>query len=227
VRLDARLVADAPDGRDGVNTIHFRDDTWCRPASGSDPELCHDPSAAAVTRVLYIDEPVSPRDGEILEVDIEVNAVGFTFASDGRPDAIDLPSAAAHEIGHALGLDHNCGVEGSVWPLDREGNPVPSCESASPELVNATMYIQVEPGSVTMRSPKPGDVDGLCSSVGAVCVNEITGGCSAGGGSASLLVVLLALVAFRFRYRSRTAESIGVPYRRSASCCAGSHCCSR
>jgi hypothetical protein len=205
VRFDLQRVPNAPDGRDGINTIRFRDDRWCRPASGDEAELCHDPNAVAVTRVLYIDEPISPRDGEIIEVDIEVNAVGFTFASDGRSGAIDLPSAAAHEIGHALGLDHNCGVEGSVWPLDRDGNPVPSCESASPDLVDATMYIQVGPGTVHMRSPQPSDVDGLCTSIGAVCEGDVTGGCSAGGGSASLIVLLTALAGASRRSRRARA----------------------
>lgn len=197
------LVANAPDGHDGINTIRFRDDTWCRPASGTTPEVCHSPDAVAVTRVLYVDDPVSLRDGEILEVDIEVNAVNFALAVDGRATAIDLPSAAAHEIGHALGLDHNCGIEGGVWPTDDEGNAVPSCESAAPELVAATMYFQVEPGVVTMRTPEANDVNGLCSVVEARCIGEVSGGCSVGddaGGRlplggivGSLLVLGLAL----------------------------------
>ncbi len=172
------LVQDAPDGRDGVNTIHFRDDTWCRPASGLDPALCHSPDAVGVTRVLYVDDPVSLRDGEILEVDIEINAVNFALATDGRTDAIDLASAAAHEIGHALGLDHNCGTETGAWPVDDSGTLVPSCESASPDLVEATMYFQVPPGVTTMRTPESGDVDGLCSVIQTRCVGEISGGCS-------------------------------------------------
>jgi MYXO-CTERM domain-containing protein len=164
------LVENAPDGADGVNTIHFRDTEW----TGS-------PDAVAVTRVLFIDDPVSPRDGEIIEVDIDVNAAGFMLATDGRANAVDLESAAAHEIGHALGLDHNCGFVGGAWPVDDTGELVPECESASTELIEATMYFQVPPGVTTMRTPEENDVEGLCSVVQARCLGEISGGCSVAG----------------------------------------------
>ncbi|MFN0246070.1 MAG: hypothetical protein ACKV2T_04130 [Kofleriaceae bacterium] len=198
VRFTTRIVQDAPDGHDGVNTIHIRDTTWCRPGTVTDPEVCHSPEAVAVTRVLYVDEPSSPRDGEIIEVDIDVNAVGFTLATDGRASAIDLQSAATHEIGHALGLDHNCGVEDGAWPADRDGTPVPSCESVPPDLATATMYVQVTPGDTNMRTPKVSDTRGLCDAAGGTCEAEVTGGCSAGGGTSGLGFAL-ALLALRRR----------------------------
>lgn len=178
-----QIVQNAPDGRDGINTIRFRDDKWCRPAQIGAPEVCHSPDAVAVTRVLFIDDPASPRDGEIVEVDIEVNAVNFTLATDGRATAVDLASAAAHEIGHALGLDHNCGIEGGAWPTDETGTEVVSCESAPASLADATMYFQVPPGVTTMRTPEASDVGGLCQVVQTQCLGEITSGCSVGRGS--------------------------------------------
>ncbi len=200
VRFTTQVVESPPDGHDGVNTIHFRDDTWCRPGSVTEPEVCHSPDAVAVTRVLYIDEPSSPRDGEIIEVDIDVNSVGFTLATDGRAAAIDLQSAATHEIGHALGLDHNCGVENGAWPSDRAGTLVPSCESVTADLAAATMYVQVIPGETTMRTPKPSDLSGVCDVVGGSCVSEVTGGCSAGGPS-GLVLGFAALFVRRRRRR--------------------------
>jgi uncharacterized protein (TIGR03382 family) len=203
VRFTTRIVDDAPEGKDGVNTIHFRDTTWCRPSSGSiaDPEVCHNPDAVAVTRVLYVDEPGSARDGEIVEVDIDVNAVGFTLATDGRANAIDVQSAATHEIGHALGLDHNCGVENGAWPSDRDGTPVPSCESVSADLANAVMYVQVVPGATNMRSLKASDTTGLCDAVGGTCESEVTGGCSTGSNTGIGAVFVLAFAALRRRRR--------------------------
>lgn len=202
VTFRTTMVDHAPEGHDGINTIHFRDDKWCRPATATDQEVCHSPGAVAVTRVLYIDEPSSARDGEILEVDIDVNVVDYTLTTDGRAGAIDLQAAATHEIGHALGLDHNCGVEDGAWPSLPDGRQVPSCESVSPDLVDATMYVQVAPGSLTMRTPKASDTADLCELVNSACMHEVTGGCTVGGGGAPAPVFgLLALLLRRRRRR--------------------------
>jgi MYXO-CTERM domain-containing protein len=156
--------------------------------------------------VLYIDDPLSLRDGEIVEVDIEINAVNFTLATDGRTTAIDLASAAAHEIGHALGLDHNCGTETGAWPVDETGALVPSCESETPDLVAATMYFQVTPGVVTMRTPEANDVGGLCAVIETRCVGEVSGGCSVtgdGAGTGTQLPFGVVLGGFAFALVSR------------------------
>lgn len=210
VRFDRTISAETPDGRDGINTIHFRDDSWCRPASISEPATCHSPEAVAVTRVLYVDDPQSPRDGEILEVDIDVNAIDFVLGLDGSAAKIDLVSAAAHEIGHALGLDHNCGLEGAIWPTDADGAEVPSCESIDAAGAAATMYFQVQPGTTTMRTPEPRDAAGLCTVVAATCEADVAGGgCTATRSprSPAPFAAMLAGLALAIALRRRRARA--------------------
>ncbi len=205
VKFGREAMTNPPDGRDGINTIRFRDDRWCRPESLGTPEVCHSPQAAGVTRVLFVDDPASSRDGEIIEVDIELNGVDFALATDGRAGAVDLASVVAHEVGHALGLDHNCGVENGAWPTGLDGTLVGSCESLPAELIDATMYFQVAPGTVTMRTPQASDLEDLCEITLGLCSVEVDGGCSTGGTTNPLpvfgAVLVGALVAGRRRRR--------------------------
>ena len=42
----------------------------------------HDPSAIGLTTVFFVDTPGKPGDGTILDADIELNGVNFTFTTD-------------------------------------------------------------------------------------------------------------------------------------------------
>jgi MYXO-CTERM domain-containing protein len=95
-------------------------------------------------------------DGVILDADIEVNAApppgGQDFSAEvgaPLPATADIQNALTHEIGHLLGLDHNCGYSGA-----------PSCTAA---LMEGTMYGGAEtPGETVKRTLKADDIAGMC-----------------------------------------------------------------
>lgn len=155
----------------------------------------YDEEALAVTIVTF-----AARTARILDTDVLFNAVDHHWAvleGPTAPDAdargpADVESVAAHELGHAVGLEHN--------PVDEE----------------ATMYPVTGYGEVWMRSLDRDDVDGVdwlyddepkadgpgtdpppADKSGIPLVpgggaGEVLGGCSSATGGSSLLALLLA-----------------------------------
>jgi hypothetical protein len=80
-----------------------------------------------------------PYTGEIYDADMEINATVSLAVSDPVPaTGYDLESILTHEAGHFLGLAHSADID-------------------------ATMYAQYEPGSVTKRTLTNDDLGGICS----------------------------------------------------------------
>lgn len=136
--LDIVVRADAEAPRrvseDGRSSILMRTQRWCP----DDPSLpCHDPSRHALTQLYTRPLAGDRRTAEVLEADIEVNAVHFDWHA-LPPRSLD--AVLLHELGHVLGLDHSCGASSLLQRVDHRGAPVPTCEQAPRAVRAATMY---------------------------------------------------------------------------------------
>ncbi len=203
---------------DRQNVIKFREARWCRPAHDDVAEECYDTDAAALTTLYFIEDQDSERDGEILDADIEINAVNFVISVDGVTEGgpgcmSDLAATLTHEVGHVMGLDHTCWTGTGDQPVDDQGNPVPSCGAVlPPEVTEATMYNFQDCGETKKASPEADDIDGVCAIYPlagdpgtCVPVPEPDGCCSSGGAPAtgSLLLAGIAAALLTRRRRSR------------------------
>ena len=203
--LELRVVASpepsAPVATDDVSRLTFRRKQWCRePRSPEEP--CYDSSALALTSVF-----VRKVDGRIIDADVEVNAVDFSWLDlmtrpRPGPRVEDLQNALTHEFGHLIGLDHTCVLPGVVARApDDQGREVPGCLSAPASIRETTMFAAVDGGDVERRTLSGDDRRALCdvyplsdgaleSEVGAGCA---LGGRAGGGGTTLLLGLALAL----------------------------------
>ena len=204
-----RKAAGAGDvGYDGTNIILWRLPGFCDSAEHQRDDVCTSPNAAAVTTVFYVDKPGDARDGELLEADMEINAVDFQYADDGAPDKIDLGNTLTYELGHVLGLDHTCyTVPGSAPPTDSLGMAVPRCFPLSalpPSVTQATMFNFESAGEIDKRVPSSEETSAVCAIyAGHSATCSGSGGCSLVPGvhalSAGLLLSSLLVVALSCR----------------------------
>ena len=202
-------------GNDGYNAVVFRNDEWRRP--GADP---YDPASIALTTVMYVDSPGKLGDGTLLDADIEVNDVNFTFTADvttgtARPmtELVNLQNTLTHELGHVMGLGHTC------WdhvrptpPLDNTGMPILDCaDRALPQSILDTIMYPFYIPNAPLRPLTDDDVNGVCQVYaplsGLACWHDISGGCAAvpvepraatahdGSGRGALVALLLAALA--------------------------------
>jgi hypothetical protein len=191
---------------DGKHTILWRLPGYC----DDDPEseVCLSPNAAAVTTVFFYDKPGEPQDGEILEVDIELNEINFDFAADGAADRVDLPSVITHELGHVFGFDHTCyTIRGGVIPRDSSGIEVPYCfptTALGADVTTATMFNFLSPGDIR-RLPRDDERSALCAKYGdhSGSCELIEPGCDCQSEGQRPQLVISALLASWFVVRSR------------------------
>ncbi len=200
-------------GYDGTSLVRWRLSGACEDPAQADSEICHSPNAAAITTVFYVDRPGDPRDGELLETDLELNGVGFQFGDDGEVGRMDMQNTLSHELGHIMGLDHTCYTRrGGAPSFDSNQDPVPYCFPLSglPEAITeSTMFNFADPGESKKRSPGPDEVRAVCelyASRPATCTDAEMPGCGCELGEhapANLAVGVLTFLLAVFLWPSR------------------------
>lgn len=91
---------------DGINLITFADTPSHRSIVGG---------AIAVTRLF------SGQDGELTDTDIVFSPLE-NYSTTAEPDAFDIEGTLAHEIGHALGLDHSGSATATMFATTVKGS---------------------------------------------------------------------------------------------------------
>jgi hypothetical protein len=164
---------------DGHNRIITRTGDWP-----------HDRSQVALTTVFSRSRPGALAD-EIIEADIELNDADWDWAIIPDPDgttlgqhvamAFDVRSALTHEVGHFIGLAHDCLQAGDATALDNAGNEPPACASIpaaeAPQILGATMYAFMNPGDVNWRSLSDDDARAACDIYPRESVPMVLGSC--------------------------------------------------
>ncbi|HEY1550931.1 MAG TPA: hypothetical protein VGG28_24050 [Kofleriaceae bacterium] len=216
-----KIVENSPQslevGNDGVNLIKFRDASWCRPAVDDDPARCYADSAAGITTATYVDDGTNPRDGAIVDADIEINGVDFAIAIGGvslgtASCQAELQNTLTHELGHLHGLEHTCLAPGDPPRVDENGSAVPECaDTTDPLILDATMYNYQDCGETKKEQLTADDIDAICSiyplaKTPNTCVApapEAGGCCDAGAGSPAGSALLGLLLVTRMRKTRR------------------------
>jgi hypothetical protein len=225
IDIQAVSQATADVGFDGKNMIVFYQDSWSKHPLPADPAqvVAYAPNAFAVTTIYK-----SKTTGEIVDADMEINAVRFLWADlVTHPDlgplgAADFQNTLTHELGHVIGLAHPCYSQndGPTRLTDNNGNPELDCKDpAVPASVSeSTMFPAVATSDTLRRTLAADDQQAVCDiypSTSTRCGPSQSDGCSLVGraqnrpqGRAllSFLEVLLASLLWKWMSRQTMAH---------------------
>jgi MYXO-CTERM domain-containing protein len=214
--LAPEMTADQITKFDGRNRLSMRVGLWCRDPAHPTEKSCHASEIVALTILFKRVNTGQAEDGRILEADIEVNAVDWTWGmiSDPPPtqgNDFDLTSAITHEVGHFIGLGHTCRGPDDLALIDDQGNPVPECGlEPSDELLqitSSTMYPMMRQNDPNWRTLSDDERNAACSiyPLDAVPLDEWggMGGCATTSGPPphrrnDVVLVLVGLVPLLF-----------------------------
>jgi hypothetical protein len=101
-------LRDATVREDGHSLVVLRTEQWC-PDDAKDQDDCYDPARQAITHLYPLHVAGKAGSHFLREADVEINAKHHAFRMDG-PAALRLDVVLAHELGHVLGLDHDCAI---------------------------------------------------------------------------------------------------------------------
>lgn len=190
VSVQRESAATADIGHDGKNVVVFRQDAWCKDSDATDGP-CYPSNALAVTTDFK-----SNVTGEIVDADIEINATSISWADlVTNPDlanssTADFQNTLTHELGHVIGLTHNCYSPNDETPVlkDNNGNDELTCSNPDvPQSVSdATMYPVVPMSDTERRTLSPDDEQAVCDIypyADATCPSGSASGCSIGDSS--------------------------------------------
>lgn len=177
--------------QDGQNVIVFRGQRWCHNARCSAHSTFRR-QIAAVTQTY----PEGARGLEVVEADVQLNAVIFDWGAAAPGSAVPFSSLHAvlvHEIGHMLGLEDECGA--SIYHGPIAGNCTLQAKSsvmyapAGNETLSESDVIQL-----CQLYPALSFAEGASSAAQAPLVTELGLGLAA-----ALLATLVLSAAARWR----------------------------
>jgi uncharacterized protein (TIGR03437 family) len=131
-------------------------------------------------------------NGEIVDLFVVANGNQFTWATNGRADAIDVQQVMTHEIGHAIGIDHSPNAASTMFPRTGEGRINARTLSMDDEIAASVIYpspaFSSTTGSITGRVVDNNGAPIFGAHIGVVDANgiAITGALSQADGTYSI-----------------------------------------